>query len=1392
MTTEPGRDLLSQKRIALVHEGAMLAEAARALLEERFCAVEVVELPLASLDKERVAGAAALVLIPDLPGPFPSLDRALMAAVRGVDRVIAVARELGSVPVVLASSLEVLGAREGSLFEGEPSEPPYPLARARGTSFWDLDDELARAQALVEETEARLGHADVRSRLEEQAKRALGERCEPTRGRALDDKRTALEAAERQALLVDKGRERARDWGFLTTRGWVLALCEQRLEASGLPFTVVRTPPLGAALRHPAKGALPEEPALEGVLERAREGAVRLSLDDDAIVELLPVDLAAAALVVALAGVVHGSAPHVLHASATPKRPLLARRLTDLVDLHLRKREGKTGLALAPVDLAPVAPADQSAATALPARLLARALRRASAEAERRLPVPPAAKALARELTARVTSLEGSAPLDVDPRLLTWSSGQRLRAHNLPATERRVFGAKAAPLFDVTALDWRRWLLDVHLPALSERISGRGDDDEATPLARYDNLLQLLEEATERKQSAPALSLFQGTERVDVSYRELYARARAVARRLEEAGLERGERVLLAGDNHPSWAIACFGVLFAGGVLVPVDPALSEEQVANVARRARVRLSIVDKKARAAFGEALLSVHTELGGGPLLDLALVTVSGPEGGLAPDEIAPDELASLLFTSGTTGDPKGVMLSHANFASLIASLGSVFDMTRGDRLLSVLPLHHTFEFSCGLLLPLAAGAQVFYPDERTGERVLYALKEGRVTAMVGVPALWQLLERRLRSRLDELSGLEKGAFDVARALNRALKERLSVDMGALLFKRVHDELGGHLRTLISGGAALPKETFELFASLGLPLAEGYGLTEAAPVLSVAEAGPGALPGTVGKPIPGVELALINIDDKGVGEVVARGGNVMRGYFENEAATREVLDDDGWLKTGDLGRFDDEGRLVIVGRAKDVVVTSSGENVYLDDVEARLTEIPGVKELSLVGVDDPRGGERLALVFVPEDVEGDDEKAKASLDEALRRLPLVFRPSVVRRYDDDALPRTATLKVKRKDVRAWLAARLEGDDAERPADDAPDVPLMAVRAAVALTAGLDPKKISPETRLAQDLGFDSLMWVELAGALEPLFGRPDPEALYRCETVRELERFVATLDPKQAGARRRGDVKRDGSTRGEPRKLPVPAVVKAPARRALALAQRELYRALFDTEVEGRAHIPYNRPCIVVANHSSHLDTGLVKYALGRYGEALTPLAAKDYFFEGHPLKVAFFEHLTNLEPIDRESGSGLAFEQAVGVAESGRVLLLFPEGTRREDGTLGAFKPLVGRLSLKTGVPVLPMHLQGAYEALPRGARVPKPGSLKVRIGPPLFAEQLARLTAHLAPVEAARAATGLIREAVVALSEGHPLDLDEVDALDDEGRPLRRRTTTTRARERVPS
>src|ERR1700722_9213520 len=623
-------------------------------------------------------------------------------------------------------------------------------------------------------------------------------------------------------------------------------------------------------------------------------------------------------------------------------------------------------------------------------------------------------------------------------------------------------------------------MMNVHMPAIEKRVVPELDarlKKVPKPLTAHATLVTLVEEMAERHDLALALQQVTSDGLTRTTFRDLKQGVDATAARLAALGVSKGDRVVLAAQSHPDWAIAYFGIVRAGATVVPIDPGLDARAWAAILAESEARAVVWDdavtaREEVAASSPSLLALDLRL----ITQVPLRSVEVPlEAPLVAPAVTvePGDVASLIYTSGTTARPKGVMLTHANFTSLVAALAPIFPLARGDAALSVLPLHHTFEFTCGLLLPLSRGARVVYVGERTGDGIAEGLRAARATAMVGVPALWQLLERRILQQVDARGPVARAAFDAAAEANRWLSANLGIDAGRVLFGAVHGRLGGHMKWLISGGAALPRETQELFFGLGLRLTQGYGLTEAAPVLTVTRPGK-RLEAGVGHPVPGVELRIEGASDQGIGEVVARGANVMVGYTDAEA-TREAIDAEGWLHTGDVGRIDKKGRLEILGRLKDVVIAPNGENMYPDDIERRLGTVPHVAELAVVGVE-LRGGERLACLAVPaagEDRDVRNESARAALRAAIEGLPPSQRPAILHLYEA-ALPRTATRKVKRDEVRAILT-RLAAASA-RPENGAGAT--SPARAAIAAVCGMDVHGISAHATLHRELGFDSLL--------------------------------------------------------------------------------------------------------------------------------------------------------------------------------------------------------------------------------------------------------------------------------------------------------------------------
>jgi long-chain acyl-CoA synthetase len=942
-------------------------------------------------------------------------------------------------------------------------------------------------------------------------------------------------------------------------------------------------------------------------------------------------------------------------------------------------------------------------------------------------------------------------------------------------------------------IDWRKYWLDTHFPGLQKWTFDKLDEEfgaKPKSVYTYKSLVELFEAAVKLHRNRTALRLVRKDEDaqpIAYTYGQVGEMAWQGAGMLRQLGigpggrsesgplhLGAGDRVILMSENRPEWGIAYFAILLAGATAVPLDRELSLAEVLNLARVSRAKALVLSRKvverlageaeiavpidadtegdasvvwspAHAAFGNWLgrrrepgdAAAEASIGARVLAFDELLTEPDVSVGAVRPDLKGDVLASLIFTSGTTGTPKGVMLTHKNLTSMVSKLSSLFTLYKHDKLLSVLPLHHTLEFSAGFLMPMMHGASVDYLEELEAETLARALEDQGVTGMVGVPALFQLLERKIYKNVSDAGVLVEKAFDSIVDLNRSLRDALPWDVGAgkLLFYPVHRKLGGRIRLLITGGSALPPDTLKAFRGLGFNLYEGYGMTESSPVLTVTRPGDKVVTGSVGRALPGIDVRIDRPDANGIGEVVAKGPNVMTGYFENPEATAETLKD-GWLHTGDLGRIDDDGNLYIVGRKKEMILGPSGENVYPDELEELYRDSKYIKEMSVVGLPGDAGHETVAALVVPDYEQGDGdsrldreavrEAAREHIKKVSKGLPLYKRLKVVHLWDHD-LPKTASRKVRRRDVvkeiqRLERAAR---GGAELRKLDAPASGGTWLHDLLADVSQRKRGTITGESRL-DELGFDSLMFTELAVALEAAgVNLPDPQELQTVETVADVERMIARV-----GARTRSEKpRRDRLARekaAEDRKaeddIDVPRPLVALGRRALRGGMKALYQRVLETDVYGAANVPPFGGYIVCANHASHLDTGLIKYALGEQGEALVALAAKDYFFED-PVRRMYFENFTNLVPMERHGSLRESLRLAGEVIHDGYILLIFPEGTRSDTGIMSDFKPSLGYLAMTNRCGILPMYLSGTHEAMPKGRYLPHRGArVAAYIGP----------------------------------------------------------------------
>ena len=509
-------------------------------------------------------------------------------------------------------------------------------------------------------------------------------------------------------------------------------------------------------------------------------------------------------------------------------------------------------------------------------------------------------------------------------------------------------------------------------------------------------LQDLVEEVGARYREKVALATREKGAYHATTFLQLKARVLELSAGLAALGTREGDPVALVGENTTEWALAYLAIVSSGRVVVPVDRDLRLGEIRHILEFSDVDTVLCSRRfvddmvaLRAETGNSrrVISLEEEAGQGDrsfseLLELGCQELKRESGYLLP-KVGPETLAAIIFTSGTMGSSKAVMLTHGNLASNIIATSKFVSIRNDDRCLSVLPLHHTYECTCGFLTALYQGASIYHAENL--RRIPENLAETRATVVLGVPLLFETMYRRIEKGIRE-KGERK--FRIAKG-GASLTERFGLSIRRRLFKPVHDRLGGNLRLLISGGAAMNPEVSRGFRDLGIQCIQGYGMTEASPLIAVnREADPKDK--SVGKPVPGVEARII------AGEIAVRGPSVMLGYYKNRQATEQTVEN-GWLLTGDLGHIDKDGFLYVSGRKKSVVVTPNGKNVYPEELEVHLNDSRFIAESLVWGGPsaDPALTEVQAII-VP-DVEALDEEFGAS------------------EYDDERIEKAIAAEVK-----------------------------------------------------------------------------------------------------------------------------------------------------------------------------------------------------------------------------------------------------------------------------------------------------------------------------------------------------------------------------------------
>ncbi len=520
------------------------------------------------------------------------------------------------------------------------------------------------------------------------------------------------------------------------------------------------------------------------------------------------------------------------------------------------------------------------------------------------------------------------------------------------------------------------------------------------------------------------------------NYRQLRAEAERFGALLQEHGLEPDGRCAILMSNQARWLLSATGALWAGATLIPLDYKLTAPEQLGLLTHARPRVLVTEwavwrklmKEDQKALQQTLVLVP-DLPQGEDAGRAIAWDTAASAPLRYITRERDDVACIVYSSGTGGTPKGCLLTHANYLAQAEVLATLYPMAESDRYFSILPTNHAIDFMCGFVIPLLMGAAVVHQRTLRPKFLGPTMKRYEITHMALVPMILKSLETRIRESLDELPSWQRTLVDGLSQVNEfATRREPNHALSSKLLKPIHDKFGGKLKLMFCGGAFVDRSSAEFFYRLGLPVVIGYGLTEAGTVLTVNDLKP-FRGDSVGKAVPGTEIVLRNVNGDGIGEVWARGPTVMKGYLDEPELTAETLVD-GWLKTGDLGEIDAAGHLKLVGRAKNMIVSAGGKNIYPEDVEAGFDDLSGSEEHCVFAANYiwPTGkmtDEQLLLVVRPE---GEPtEELLADLRRLNRRLTDYKRLSSFVIWTEE-FPRTASMKVKRGILAKRLADTLE----------------------------------------------------------------------------------------------------------------------------------------------------------------------------------------------------------------------------------------------------------------------------------------------------------------------------------------------------------------------------
>ena len=798
----------------------------------------------------------------------------------------------------------------------------------------------------------------------------------------------------------------------------------------------------------------------------------------------------------------------------------------------------------------------------------------------------------------------------------------------------------------------------------------------------------------------------------EYSYKELLTGIKYYSTLLD---IKKDSKVVVYVENRPEIIQSFFSIWEKQGIAIVLDAGYTPEQLLYVFNDAEPEYIYVTNKnyknavtAKEMYGKSLEIINID-------DIAVPKEFQPDNyELNVDNV--EDTAVILYTSGTTGNPKGVMLSYKNLLSNVNAIKAINLVDETDRVLAILPYHHVFPLNINLLMTMYFGTLVVILDELSSEALRHALREYKISVIIGVPRVWEMLHKAIMNKINS-SWITKKIFKICQSIN-------SKALSRLVFKKVYNELGGSLRVMASGGAKLDPEISRDYLTLGLPMIEGYGLTETSPIIAFNKP-TNVKAGTVGEIIPDVEVKIA--ED---GEILVKGANVMKGYYNNPTATKEVIDENGFFHTGDLGKFDGD-HLVIVGRKKEMIVLSNGKNINPADIENEImkgTDL--IKEIAVMEYNN-----HLMAVVYPDfdlikhrNITNIKESLKWEIIDKYNVTAPKYRKILEVKIVKNELPKTKLGKVRRFMLNDFLKGEVveegaEGTVVNQQSKKEIEVPEELKEIYTTLKENIERNydaQVTPDAHLELDLGLDSLDIVEILSFVENSYGvKIKEEEFTNIKNVLTLAEFI-----KNHGGTF-SNVEIDWKSILNER-IDIDLPKSAWVGKLIRIITMPIFSLYFSLKKESQDKIS-NEPAIYVGNHQSFLDALMFNQAIPMKMMNDTYYIATVVHFDT-PFR-RYLADRGNVLIVDINKNLKETLQVSAEVLREGKNLVIFPEGARTRDGELQEFKKTFAILSKELNVPVVPFGIKGAYKAMPYGSKFPSMYPIKIKFFDKIYPENL---------------------------------------------------------------